>query len=211
VVDTSALTLRAKPRVCRKPVDVAILPDSSKAFVACSESRQVGVVDLRRPGADLLAQLDVGTTPVHIAVKPDGGEVFVCNYDGSSVSEIITVSNEVNNTFLIGDHPAYAVVSPDNSVLYVSNFGSDSLAVYSIDTGKLSGFANTGTRPEALALSPNQFLLLVVNTGSGSLSVFSLIDRNGRPLFPAPPALVTMIPLGDNPRSIAVKAFISQR
>jgi DNA-binding beta-propeller fold protein YncE len=192
-------------------VDLAILPDSSKAFVACSDSKQVGVVDLRTPAADLLAQLDVGQTPIHIAVKPDGGEVFVCNYDGSSISEIITGSNEVNNTFLIGDHPAQALVSSDNALLYVSNFGSDSVAVYSIDNGKRTGFVNTGTRPEALAISPNQLLLLVVNTGSGSLSVFSLIDRNGRPLFPVPPSLQTMIPLGDDPRSIAVKAFISQR
>jgi hypothetical protein len=53
-------------------------------------------------------------------------------------------------------------------------------------------------------------LLLVVNTGSDDLSVLSLIDRKGHPIFPLPPALETMIPLGKDPRAIAVKAFISQ-
>jgi hypothetical protein len=57
----------------------------------------------------------------------------------------------------------------------------------------------------------NQFLLLVVNTGSGDLSVLSLIDSKGNPLFPLPPALETMIPLGKDPRAIAVKAFVGQR
>jgi YVTN family beta-propeller protein len=169
----------------------------------------VGVVDLKDP--KLLAQLDVGQTPIHIAVKPDGGEVFVANYDASSISEIITGPNEVNNTFLIGDHPVNALVSPDNSLLYVANFGSDSVAIYSIDNGKRTGSVEVGSRPEAMALSPNQYMLLVVNTGSGDLSVLSLIDRKGRPVFPRPPSLETMIPLGKDPRAIAVKAFVSQR
>ncbi len=56
-------------------MELAIVPDSSKVFVACSESQQVGVVDLKTD--KLLTLLDVGKTPVHIVVKPDGGEVFV--------------------------------------------------------------------------------------------------------------------------------------
>ncbi|HKD58850.1 MAG TPA: beta-propeller fold lactonase family protein, partial [Terracidiphilus sp.] len=143
----------------------------------------------------------------------------VCNYDASSISEIITRSNEVNSTFLIGDHPAHALVSPDNSLLYVSNYGSDSVAVYSIDTGRRAGSVSVGSHPEMFALSPNQLLLLVINTGSSDLSVVSLIDSKGRPLFPRPSpqaAMVplgpeTMIPLGKDPRAIAVKAFITQR
>jgi YVTN family beta-propeller protein len=169
----------------------------------------VGVVDLKDP--KLLAQLDVGQTPIQVAVKPDGGEVFVCNYDSSSISEIITRSNDVNNTFLIGDHPVHALVSPDNSLLYVSNFGSDTVAVYSIDNGKRTSSVDVGSHPEAMAFSPNQFLLLVVNSGSGDLSVLSLIDRKGNQLFPKPPSLETMIPLGHEPRAIAVKAFAGQQ
>jgi YVTN family beta-propeller protein len=104
-----------------------------------------------------------------------------------------------------------ALVSPDNSLLYVSNYGSDTVAVYSIDNGKRTGSVDVGSHPEAMALSPNQFLLLVVNTGSGDLSVLSLIDRKGNQLFPKPPSLETMIPLGNEPRAIAVKAFAGQR
>ena len=168
VIDADKLALRDKLKVCARPVELAILPDSSKAFIACSESRQVGVVDLKsdKNAARLLALLDVGKTPIHLAVKPDGGEVFVCNYDGSSVSEMLTGSNEVNNTFPIGDHPVRLLVSPDNALLYVANYGSDSVAVYSIDNGRRTSSAPVGSHPEGLALSPNQLLLLVVNSGS---------------------------------------------
>jgi YVTN family beta-propeller protein len=143
-------------------------------------------------------------------VKPDGGEVFVSNRGSSSVSEIITGPNEVNNTFLIGDQPADVLVSPDNSFLYVTNFGSDAVAVYSIDNGKRTSSVQVGSHPEAIALSPNQLMLLVVNTGSGDLTVLSLVDRKGRPQ-PDTPTLETMIPLGKDPKAIVVKAFVSQR
>ena len=38
----------------------------------------------------LLTFLDVGETPVHLAMKPDGGEIFVSNYGSDSISEIAT-------------------------------------------------------------------------------------------------------------------------
>ena len=44
-----------------EPEDIAILPDSSKAFVACAGSAQVASIDLRTD--KLLALLDVGKTP----------------------------------------------------------------------------------------------------------------------------------------------------
>jgi YVTN family beta-propeller protein len=158
----------------------------------------------------LLTLLDVGKTPIHIALKPDGGEIFICNYDSSSISEAITNLNEVNHTFLIGKQPVRGLVSPDNALLYVTNFGSDSLAVYDIDRGRWTNSVDVGSHPEALALSPNQLRLLVINTGSGDLSVLELIGHKGKPR-PEAPSLATIVPLGKNPRAIAVKAFVSQR
>ena len=90
-----------------------ILADSSKAFIACSGGHQVMVIGLAHgtgsgtgsnPGSEprsadvLLALLDVGKTPVHIALKPDGGEAFVSNYDSDTISEINTGSNEVGGS-----------------------------------------------------------------------------------------------------------------
>src|SRR5205814_7421669 len=100
----------------------------------------------------LLVLLDVGKTPLHLALKPDGGEIFVSNFDSNTVSEIITNTNEVSGSYLIGKHPVRGLVSGDNSILYVSNFGSDSIGVYSIDDGKLIGTVNVGSHPDAMAL-----------------------------------------------------------
>ena len=56
----------------------------------------------------LLCFLDVGNTPTHIALKPDGGEVFTTNFDSDSISEISTWTNEVLGTYIIGAKPVRA-------------------------------------------------------------------------------------------------------
>ncbi|MGA7909609.1 MAG: beta-propeller fold lactonase family protein, partial [Candidatus Sulfotelmatobacter sp.] len=142
VIDPKLLRVRATLPVCLQPEDIAIVPDSRKAFVACSGSAQVAALLLKKenlPKAEadtdsnsdrVLALLDVGRTPVNLALKPDGGELIVCDFDSDSISIIETGTNEVGSSALIGQHPARGVVTLDNSRLYVSNFGSNSVAVY---------------------------------------------------------------------------------
>ncbi|HZR28933.1 MAG TPA: hypothetical protein VFA71_09140, partial [Terriglobales bacterium] len=59
----------------------------------------------------LLTLLDVGKTPVHLALKPDGGEIFVSNFGSDSVSEVLTGNNEVSSTHLLGPGPVRSIVS----------------------------------------------------------------------------------------------------
>ena len=56
------LKVRSTIPVCQEPEDIAILPDNSKAFVACAGSGQVASIDLKSD--KLLALLDMGKTPV---------------------------------------------------------------------------------------------------------------------------------------------------
>ena len=153
----------------------------------------------------LLAQLDVGNTPVHLALKPDGGEIFVSNFGSDSVSEVLTGTNEVSSTHLLGPGPVRSIVNADNSLLYVSNFKGNSVSIYSIDDGKLLQTISVGGKPDALAFTPDQHYLLVVDSGSGDVSVIrhdsSLSMGHAHILF-------TMVPVGLEPRQIAVKAFM---
>jgi YVTN family beta-propeller protein len=207
------LRLRAAFSGCPGATDAAILPDSSKAFVACSSGHQVMSISLsaapdswaarQDPSltADhLLTLLDVGQTPVHLALKPDGGEIFVSNFGADSISEISTWTNEVSNTFAIGSKPVQSIVSADNSTLWVANFGADSISIYSIDDGRLVGNVHTGSAPESLAFSADEHVLLSANTHSGDVAVIRTQSKQG-------PGLFTMLPVGKSPNAIAVKSF----
>jgi DNA-binding beta-propeller fold protein YncE len=190
-----------------------ILPDSSKVFVACSGGHQVMAISLAAaPGSwaarqdasmlkdHLLAMLDVGKTPVHLAMKPDGGEIFVSNFGSDSISEIATWTNEVGGTYPIVSRPVSSVVSKDNSSLWISNFGSDSLSLYSVDDGRVETSIHTGSEPDALAFSEDEHLLLVADARSGDVSVIRMHEKNG-------PALFTILPSGKSPNAIVIKAM----
>jgi YVTN family beta-propeller protein len=181
--------------------------------VACSGSSQVASIALAsgensgpQTGDRVLALLDVGRTPVSLALKPDGGELIVCDFDSDSISIIETGNNEVRSSALIGQHPTHAVVALDNLRLYASNFGSDSIAVYDIDLGRRIATMAVGARPDGLALSPDQRYLLVLDTQAGDVTVIQ--KRTPRKLEPTEYSLLTMIPVGVQPNAIVVKAFM---
>jgi YVTN family beta-propeller protein len=206
--------LRAAFPSCPGAGDAAVLPDSSKVFVACSGGHQVMAIGLaavqgswaaqQNPSLTkdhLLAFLDVGKTPVHLAMKPDGGEIFVSNYDSDSISEIATWTNEVGGTYAIGNKPVYGIVSGDNGRLWVANSGAESLAMYSIDDGRLTWSVRAGSGPDALAFSQDEHLLLAADAHSGDVALVRTETNEGRP------ALFTILPAGVSPNSIAVKVI----
>jgi YVTN family beta-propeller protein len=206
--------LRAAFPGCPGASDVVILPDSSKAFIACSSGHQVMAVSLAAaPGSGsarqnpalmidhMLTLLDVGKLPVHLAMKPDGGEIFVSNFGSDSISEISTPTNEVGGTYTIGSGPVCGIVSRDNGTLWVANFGADSIALYSIDDGRVEPVGiHTGSAPAALAFSDDEHILLAADAHSGDVAVI-------RTAGTALPTLFTMLPAGNSPNAIAVKAI----
>jgi YVTN family beta-propeller protein len=195
---------------CTGATDAVVVANSatepqsgSKAFVACSGTNKVMVVwlgaaaDSWRGKQDpslrhdqMLCLLDVGRTPTHLAVKPDGGEVFATNFDSDSISEISTWTNEVLGTYMIGSKPANAVISDDNSSLWVTNFGADSVAMYGIDDGRV----------ETSAFSADEHLLLVADSGSADVAAIRMHSKEG-------PTLFTMLPSGGHANDIVVKSF----
>ncbi len=212
-----ALTLRNTFTGCPGASDAVILPDSSKAFVACSAANQVmsiwlaaapdswnAKLDAALTSDHVLAMLDVGHNPTNLTLKPDGGEVFASNRNSDSISEINTQTNEVASTYSIGNRPAHAIVAHDNDALWVSTLGSQTISLYSISDGKiLRECCQVGTSPDALAFSSGEQMLLAADTKSGDVAV---IRTGSKPV----PVLFTILAAGGSPSAIAVKQMGSQ-
>jgi YVTN family beta-propeller protein len=208
IANAHSLQVRSSFDHCPGATDVMILPDSSKAFITCSGGHQIMVIGLAngsgpRPADVLLSILDVGQTPVHLALKPDGGEAFVSNYDSDTISELTTSTNEVGGAYLMGTHPVRGLVNADNSLLYVSNFGAGRVIIYGIDDGKRIGEGvKVGEGPDALAFNSSGHLLLVVDSQSGDIAAVRT------PTTANPASLLTLFPAGRSPNDIIVKAFL---
>jgi len=149
-------------------------------------------VDLRR--RLLLANISVGQSPVALALKPDGGELFVANRDSHSVSVINTWSNEVTETLLASRQPVQVLTSGDGSQLYVAHAGSDLVFVVDIPTRRVLGSVQVGRQPSTAWLTPDGRTLLVASIGSNDLAVVRTTAR----------ALADLLPLEFEPRAIAV-------
>jgi YVTN family beta-propeller protein len=227
IIDAVRLAVRSAVNICIQPEDIAILPDSTKAFVSCAGSGQVASVALKSNAREkgsakdetretdtesdhLLALLDVGKSPVSLALKPDGGELVAFNFDAGSISIVETTPNEVLGSYLVGAEPTRGVFANDNSRLYISDFGGNNIAVYDVDLGKVVAYLPVGTHPDALALSENQGYLLVVDSGSSDLAVIQ--KRTPRKKFePSEYSLLTIIPVGMQPNQIVVKSFLATK
>ena len=205
ILDPHTRQLRKVISGCPGAADIAILPDSSKAFAACSGGHQVMAIVLARaadsgtPAREdaLEAMLQVGQAPVHLALKPDGGELFVSNSLSDSISEVITGTDDVIGAYLMGPDPVRGLVSADNSLVYVSNFRSQEVAVYAIDDGKRAASIHVGDGPAALAFSAEGHLLLAVDGRSGDVAIVRTSTRS----------LVTLLSAGREPNAIAIKSF----
>jgi len=208
LMDPASGHVRAVFAGCPGAASPVILTDSSKAFVACSAGHQVMVIALEnskaRPNqsgqvADQLeALMDVGRVPVDLALKPDGGEIFVSNSLSDSVSEIYNTTDEVGDTYMIGTDPVFGLVSRDNALLYVANQRSQEVTVYSIADGKrVAPSLHVGDGPAAMAFSAAGHLLFVVDRRSGDVAVVRTASQS----------LFTLLPAGRDPNAIVDKAF----
>jgi YVTN family beta-propeller protein len=211
LIDAKSRAMRKVFEGCPGASDASILPDSTKAFVTCSAGHQVMVLALARAAQPatpqqaaqpaqpdkLEALLDVGLGPIHPAIKPDGGEVFVMNSAANTFSEIYNSTDEVGDSFLIGNQPVRSVVSADNSLLYVANQNSQYVNLYAIEDGKRAGWVHVGDGPVAMVFSAAGHLLLVADSGSDDVAVVRTSTRS----------IFTLLPAGRNPNAIAMKAF----
>jgi YVTN family beta-propeller protein len=199
LVDPAERKVRAVFEDCPGAADAVILPDSTKAFVACAGGHQVMAIKLAAAGQPdrLETLMDVGREPLHLALKPDGGEVFVSNSLSNSVSEIYANTNDVAGAYMMGDSPVRGLVSDDNTMLYVANFSSQYVTPYAIDDGRRLKSIHVGDGPAALALSAAGHLLFVVDARSADVAVVRTASRS----------LFTILPTNRAPNAIAVKAF----
>ena len=193
--------------VVAQPEDVAVLPDSSLAFVLSRSERRMSVVDLRR--GVLVTNLELAGKPTDMLLKPDGGELYVISPEAHGLQVINTWTHEVGDYMVLGAAPTRGVLSNDAGLMYVSDTAAGRVTPVDILNRRIirealsekhpeKGFPiPAGDSPVALRFDPAENLLLVVSQGSGDLAVIRV-----RTNF-----LLTMIPVGEHPQELAVKLF----
>jgi len=85
------------------------------------------------------------------------------------------------------------------ALVYVTDASANSVTPIEMATRHLLSPISTGSNPGPCALDPSGDLLLVANEGSADLAVIRVRSQS----------LITMIPVGTRPRSLAIKLFLT--
>ena len=162
---------------------------SEVAYISSLRDREVVVVTLSKPSAEVLARIKVAGNPNRLILDHSGRYLFVAEDNSDSVDIIDTQSNKIVKTIKVAGPEEYL---PDR----VSHY--------------------RGFSPNSLALSPDDNTLYVTDGGVNCLTVIDLFagatakeiksaetsgKGNGLPLQPR---VAGMIPTGFYPSSVSV-------
>ncbi len=120
------------------PHNIVLSPDGAYIYVNLIASGMIEKFDART--FVKLGSTAVGTSPAQITVSPDGGRLFVSNFDLTLQQRFVLAvdasSMRVTDTIAdVGDAPHGATLSPDGSVLITTNALGDDLTL--IDAASL--------------------------------------------------------------------------
>ena len=178
---------------------VALSPDDRTLYVALNLDNSVALVDtasgeVRRrvrlsPAA---SEEGIGVLPYQLTLTPDGGKLYVSEWNGGGVSVIDTATGERLGRVPTGGHATDLALSPDAARLYVANAISDTVSVIDTQADEVVGTvtlspyedAPMGSMPNALAVSPNGKTLYVANGGNNDVAVVDTQSLEVRGLIP---------------------------
>ena len=110
-------------------------------------------------------------TPLNLAVRPDGKELYVACHGSDSVVVVDALSRQKTAEIAVGRHPIDVAFSPDGRRAYVSNWLDDSVSVIDVAARKAMATIPVGDEPHGVLTDRSGKLLYVLNTSSDDISV----------------------------------------
>ncbi len=142
------------------------------AFVSETALNRVAIIDGNL--AAVKSYLDVGPSPVTIAVTPDGSKAYVANTGDGTISVISIKDNAVTGTPIpVGGVPVSMAVQDSSSYVFSVNSSGGALSVISTSTDKevqrFSGLSN----PTKVVWDSSLQRVYVVNSGSNTINIYN--------------------------------------
>ncbi len=170
----SAMTVSATIAVGSTPVDVAVNPSGTHAYVANYSSNSVSVIDTA--GKVVSTTISGITTPMSIALSATG--IGVVPRTPNQVSVIDTNTNTVSGTASLAQGPEGVAFSPDGSVFYVAE--AERVRKYSATSPytMLAQSAQVLNAYSEVAVSPDGTRVWATSYNSGTVTVFNTTNMS---------------------------------
>ena len=158
-----------------KTLYAALNLDNSVAVINTTNRKMQSRIRLSPPASEE----DIGVLPYQLTLTPDGGKLYVSEWNGGGVSVINVAQKKRTGHIATGGHATDLLLSPDARRLYVTNTNSDTVSVIDTATDRVTGTvklapypdAPMGSMPNALAVSKDGQTLYVANGGNNDVAV----------------------------------------
>ena len=154
-----------------------------------------GRVLVMNTNGTLIGDIDIGSRPQHMEVRPDGRVLYVTRL-GGPISVVDLEQNVVIKEINSGSMPRGLSFTNDGARLFVVNSESDTLSVIDTDKQEVIKTISVGDNPQYVALNPDETLAYVTNMNSNTISIVDaqVIE------------VISEIPVGNGPNGIAFSA-----
>ena len=179
-----------------KPLGVVLAPDGTRAYVACSSSNTLVVIDTATKG--VLATIPTGAGPALLAIAHDGAHLYAAVSGDGLLSVIDTATNTVTASVAVGGSPIGVAVTPDGAHAYVANNDSDTVSVIDTATTTVIAAIPVGGSPIGVTVTPDGAHAYVGNTGGNTVSVIDTATNTVTATIPGAggPTVVAITPDG---------------
>jgi YVTN family beta-propeller protein len=162
--------------------DEAVAIHGNLLYFANAGNSTVAVIDTSKLDAENFnpaeTLINVGLNPQHLAVSPDGSQVWVAETgpqtspsSPSAVSVISTATNKVTARWSLPGGPSQITFAPSGQRVYVAT--SAGVAVYSTATQRQVAFIRGLGNPRGIAVAPDGKAVYVTGTNSDKLYTIS--------------------------------------
>ncbi|MBS2035468.1 carboxypeptidase regulatory-like domain-containing protein [bacterium] len=117
-IDAATGTTVGRCKVGNCPTSIAVTPDFTKAYVACSGNACVSLLDTA--SVTEVTRIPVQVEPQKLAISPDGQRCMVTNKVSGTVSVIDTAAGGVIDTITVGKAPIGICYGRDGHKAYVA-------------------------------------------------------------------------------------------
>lgn len=169
--------------------DIAIFNDTMYASDVLG-----GKVLVMNTNGTLIDEIDVGSRPQFIEVKPDGQVLYVTRL-GGPISVVDLEQKVLIKEIDSGNTPHHLSFTNEGARLFVVNAESDTLSVIDSDKHEVIKTIRVGDNPQYVAFNPDETLAYVTNMDSNTVSI---VDAHIE--------VVNEISVGNGPYGIAFSA-----
>jgi YVTN family beta-propeller protein len=182
---------------------LALSPDETMLYTAGSQDNTFSAIDVSDPeNPQVLWNTLVGFFPYSVAASPTRNEVYVSNFQSTTIAVVDLVLKRTVAMIEVGKNPEGIVVTPDGKKLFVAASDSDIISVVDVETRSVvtqidvthNEAGLVGSWPTALAYDGDRALLYAALSGRSQIDVIDATDYT----------ILGSIPTGWKPTGVAL-------